>query len=546
MARYKEIASILADERLIIPAASAGLDALIPKRRPRKHEEDRPVPVRVRSAMERIGPSAVKVGQLLSTRPDIVPKEWVAELSKLQDDVGTLPYETVAEVIRRELGARPDEVFTRFEVQPLAAASIGQVHAAVVEDGHQVVVKVRRPGIREQVELDLDIALRQIRWLHQHGQLPEGIDLLGVAEQFADALRSELDYEHEARNIERIEEMFADDPAVVIPPVHWEHTTDSVLTMDRVEGISFNRLDLIDQSGLDRQELARRGVDAYLRQIFEFGYYHADPHPGNLFALADGRIAFTDFGRVAALSAASRDAAIDLLLGFVYRDADLAAEALLEVSRDPGRVQIGPLRSDLDGLLGKYHGRELARIDIMEFTMEVMGIVRSHRLGMPNDFGLLMSTMAVLDGVGGQLDPDFDFVERARPFTERVAREQWTPSGLQRQFARLGRRMAKAATNLPLSTDRAMRRLSEGEFRIAVRVSEYESFVGRVEELVDRLAFAVLIAAFVIGFVVLLTTEEMPWWVHVMAGVGLIGASVVSVWMFASILLSRRKGRKAG
>jgi ubiquinone biosynthesis protein len=541
-ARYKEIASILADEKLIVPAASAGLGALLPRHKAREDNDERPVPVRVRSAIERIGPSAIKVGQLLSTRPDIVPPEWIEQLRGLQDDVPPIDYRLVEEAIEAELGAPPQLVFATFETTPIAAASIGQVHAATLSGGHPVIVKVRRPDIRKQVELDLEIGMRQIRWLDQHGQLPEGLDLVGIAEQFADALRAELDYEQEARNIERIAKEFGDDPNVFIPFVHWEHTTEGVITMDRVEGIPFNRLDLIDEAGLDRRELARRGVDAYLKQIFEHGVYHADPHPGNLFALTDGRIGFTDFGRVAALSGASRDAAIDLLLGFVYRDADLAAESLLEVAREPGRVRIGPLRSDLDRLLGKYHGRELSRIDITEFTMEVMSLVRHHRLGMPGDFGLLMSTMAVLDGVGAELDPEFDFVEQARPFTEEVASEQWSMGGIRKQFARFGRRFSRAATNLPLSADRAMRRLSEGEFRIAVRVSEYEPFVGRIEELVDRLAFAVLIAAFVVGFTLLLATEELAGWIHVLAGIGMIGASIVSIWMFASILLARRRG----
>lgn len=541
LARYREIVRILAEERLFVPAASAGLDAFWPGLHRQQRHDARPLGERLRRAAERIGPSAIKVGQLFSSRPDLLPTEITNALRALQDDVTPVTYDEVTRVVVEELGMEPDVAFAEFDPAPLAAASIGQVHAAVLPDGTPVAVKVQRPDIQSQVRTDLDIALRLIRWLDERGQLPEGIEAVPIAEEFADALLGELDYEHEARNMDRLRARFAEDPGLVFPAVYWGFTTSRVLTMERVEGIPFNRLEAIDAAGLDRRQLALQGVDAYLRMIYEHGFYHADPHPGNLFALADGRIAFTDFGRVAALSSASRDAAIDLLVGFMERDADLAAEALLEVARDPGAVRVGPLRSDLDRLFGHYHGRELARIDITQFTVEVMTVVRAHRLGMPSDLGLLMSTLAVLDGVGRQLDPDFDFVTQARPFTERVVREQWRPSTLGTQFSRIGRRVMRLAGDLPLSVDRALRRASEGEFRVALRLSEYERFVERIEELADRLAFALLIAAFVVGFSTLLANEELAEWIHVIAAVGLIGAMLVSGWMFVSIILARHR-----
>lgn len=540
LARYREIASVLAKERLFVPVAVAGVNAIAPAFH-RRHEDTRPVGERLRCAAEQIGPSAIKLGQLLSSRPDLLPSDITASLRSLQDDVTPVTFDEVTQVVIEELGMEPDVAFAQFDPAPLAAASIGQVHAAVLPDGRPVAVKVQRPGIEAGVRTDLDIALRLVRWLDEHGQVPDGIEIVPIAEEFANALLGELDYEHEAHNMDRLREQFALDEGLVFPAVHWGFTTRRVLTMERIDGIPFNRLDLIDAAGLDRRALARRGVDAYMRMIYEHGFYHADPHPGNLFALPDGRIAFTDFGRVAALSSASRDAAVDLLLGFVDRDADLAAEALLEVARDPGTVRIGPLRSDLDRLFGHFHGTELARIDITRFTVEVMDIVRAHRLGMPSDLGLLMSTLAVLDGVGLQLDPEFDFVAQVRPFTEDVVREQYRPSTYGRQFARIGRRFMRLAGDLPLSVDRTLRRASEGEFRVAVRLSDYEGFVGRVEELVDRLAFAVLVAAFVVGFSRLLENDRLATWVHVMAAVGLIGATFVSGWMFVSIILSRRR-----
>lgn len=539
LARYREILRILAEERLFVPAASAGLDVLLP-RLSHRHEDARPVGERICAAAEKIGPSAIKLGQLLSARPDLLPPEITGSLRSLQDDVTPVDFSEVSRMVIEELGVEPDVAFAEFDPAPLAAASIGQVHAAVTTSGEPVAVKVQRPDIQERVRTDIDIALRLVRWLESRGQLPEGMDLVPVAEEFADALLHELDYEHEARNMERLRSAFFEDEGLVFPAVHWGLTTPRVLTMDRIEGIPFNRLDAIDAAGLDRRTLARRGVEAYLDMIYEHAFYHADPHPGNLFALSGERIGFTDFGRAASLSSTSRSAAIDLLLGFVERDADLATEALLEVARDPGIVRIGPLRSDVERLFSHY-GPEPGHIDITQFTVSIMNIVREHRLGMPSDLGLLMSTLAVLDGVGRQLDPEFDFIAQARPFTERIVREQMRPQSFVGQFARVSRRMLRLAGDLPLSLDRALRRASEGEFRVAVRVSEYENVVGRVEELVDRLAFALLIAAFVVGFSTLLANEELAQWIHIMSAVGLIGATLVSGWMFVSIILARHR-----
>lgn len=543
MGRYREVTRVLAEEGL--SALAVGLD--LPGAHLRHDHATTPdatMPERLRRAMERLGPTAVKVGQMLSTRPDLLPEEYRLELRRLQDEVAPVPYEDIALIIEEDLGGPPDEVFATFAREPLASASIGQVHAATLPDGTEVVVKVQRPGIRAVVETDLDILRAQARKLERANVPPETVDIVAVADEFADAVRRELDYLTEAGNVDRFEAAFDESSGVVIPHAHPEYTTRRVLTLDRIFGVPFNRPDLLDEAGYDRHELANTGVRAYLTQIFRLGFFHADPHPGNIFAMSEGRIGFTDFGRVGVVNPGIGDAATDLLEGIVDRDADLATDALVGVSSSPARLDIDLLRREISNLIGKYHGTELGAIPVGALVEDMLDLVRLHRLGLPSGFVVLMATLAILEGVGRDLDPTFDFVEVARPYADQLAREQFRPAELSRKLLRTGRRLVRTLTDLPSSVDRALRRVAEGEFSIAVRPEGYDGLVSRLEELVDRLSFSVIIAAFVIGFSLLLTLESLPTWLHVVFFLGMLGAVGVAAWMFASIFLARWRGRR--
>ncbi len=538
-ARYREVATVLAEEGLGAVAVALSLPGAM-----RGHgDPDKTTPERVRRTLERLGPTAVKVGQMLSTRPDLLPEEYRTELRRLQDKVEPIPYEDVARVIEEELGASPNVIFARFVREPIASASIGQVHAASLSDGSEVAVKVQRPDIRAQVETDLDILRMQARRAEELGLALGAVDAVEVAEEFGSAVQRELDYLTEAANIERFGAAFAGDERIAVPGVHHAYTTRRVLTMDRLEGIPLNRLELVDEAGLDRAMLARRGVQAYLEMIFDIGAFHADPHPGNLFALPDGRVGFTDFGRVGEVGAGMHDAAVDILQGIVDQDADLATDALIEISREPGAIDAERLGREVSALIGKYSGRTLGQIRMGEMVEDLLDLVRVHKLCMPSDFVLMLATMAVLEGVGREIDPDFDFLEVARPYADRIMHEQLRPDNLARALLHTGRRLMRTVARLPSSVDRALRRVAEGEFRIAVRPEGYERLLMRGEELVDRLAFTVLIAAFVIGFSTLLTVQWLPGWAQVAATIGMFGAVAVAMWTFVSLFLARWRGR---
>ena len=542
--RYRHIAGVLADEGLHAVVDGTGLRSLAPKRRTAAAREDRLTPEQhVRQAIEKLGVTFIKVGQAASTRTDVIPPRLAEELRKLQDEVTPEPFATVKDVVERELEQPLEQAFASFDPEPMAAASIGQVHRATLPDGTAVAVKVQRPGVREQVDVDLDIALTQSRWAAEHAEMLRDIDVVALAEEFADAVRGELDYVREARNAERLRRAFKDDEGVVFPRVHWSHTTSRVLTLDMIDGVRMNRMDELDAAGFDRAVLANRGIQCYLRQIFEMGFFHADPHSGNYLAIEGNRVAFTDFGRVGSLSDESRERFTDLLWAAVNRDAELATDTFLAMASNQ-KIDEAALQKEVTRLIGKYHGRELGRIDPAELFGEVLGLIRDHRLGVSSDFALAIATLGLLEGVGTMLDPEFDFASVAAPVTERIIRERSHPDELLQRFVRGWRRSGRVLESMPGTVDRLMRRLSRGDLRVSVAPRDYQDLVESLHELVNRLAFAIIVAALVIGFSTLIGAEIAPMWMRTVGEIGMILAFGVSVWFFGSIIWTHYRGRR--
>jgi ubiquinone biosynthesis protein len=544
--RYRQIASILIDEGFESWLDLTGLRRFAPVRS-RFHREG-PEPdsmgVRVRRTLERLGPTFVKLGQAASTRSDVIPESVILELRKLQDEVAPFSAEQVRAIVTEELGGTPEEVFAAFDPVPFASASIGQVHAATLPDGTAVAVKVQRPGVRRQVETDVDILLTQARFVRDHTDLGADYDVVDISQGFADAVRGELNYVTEATNAERLARMFAEDDTVAFPAIFWEFTTERVLTMERFEGAPFNRPDLLDASGADRAELAKRGIYCYLEQIFAHGFYHADPHPGNLFALADGRVAFTDFGRVGSISQVGREQLADLFLAIIENDVQLAVDMLVAAAGSPGDLSVADLEREVSQLINKYYNRALREVHIGELISEVLALVRNNRLSMSSELAVLLATLAVLEGLGTQLDPAFDFVEVTAPFARRLADSRFQPQTMFRTATRSLRRSVRVLSELPDSLSRFLKRAGQGEFRVTVRPTGMDPLLARFEEAVNRLSFALVVAAFVIGLSWLLAGTELPMAFIWIARFALAGAVAVGSWFFISAIIAHYDRRR--
>jgi ubiquinone biosynthesis protein len=542
--RYRQIVGVLVDEGLDSALDVLGMRRFAPVAgRLRPESQRTSVAVRIRRTLERLGPTFVKLGQAASTRSDIIPEDIVDELQKLQDRVEPFPGEQARGIVEAELGAPISELFAAFETEPFAAASIGQVHRATLPDGTAVAVKVQRPGVREQVETDLDITLTQARVFMRRQEPEDRYDIVAITDEFATALRDELDYLAEARNAERLRELFEGDETVAFPRVYWEWTTGRVLTMDLIEGIAFNRLAELDAAGIDRPLMAERGIYCYLEQIFTHGFFHADPHPGNLFAMPDGRVGFTDFGRVGTVSQVARDQLSDLLVAVVDNDATLAADMLYDAAGSPGDIDVVALEREVSRLIAKYYNRSLHEIRLGQLIGEVFTLVRTHHLLMSSELAMLFATLAVLEGLGCQLDPGFDFVEVVAPYARRMTQQRNEPQTVMRALTSTLRRSGKLAVEMPEALLRVMKRAGQGEFRMTVRPTGLEPTIARLERMVNRMAFALVVSSFVVALALLLRDTYRPEWFLWVARILEAGGLFVGSWFFLSIFLSNWRKR---
>ncbi len=546
--RYRKIVGVLMEEGFGTLVDQLGLKhgwlAAVRGVRPLAMDGDLTPEQRLRRTMERLGPTFAKLGQALSVRPDLIPPSYAAELAHLQDDMEPFPFAAVRSQIEGELGEPLEQLFPVFEQVPVAAASIGQVHMAELPDGTQVAVKVQRPGVREVIDADLDILRTQARRVQGRSDLTSRYDLPGLVDEFSRVIHEECDYVHEAENCQRLARLFAQDEDVKFPGIYWDRTAETVLTMERLDGIPFNDLKRLDAAHVDRHSAARKGIMCYYEQIFMHGFYHADPHPGNLFAMDDGRVAFTDFGRCGELSEQGRQQVADLLVAIIEQDGPMMTDVLLDVSRGGSAdTDIQGLQRDVKSLVLKYYDLELHEVDSREMVVEIMSLVGRHGLTMDSEFALLLTTLATIQGLGTHVDPDFHFVDSVRPFAERIVKEQLQPAGLTKGLASSIRRSIKAAQVIPEQVTRALQRVGDGNLSMTVRPGGFDPLMSRVEHIADRLAFALVVSAFVVGLSTLLANSRLPWWMEAIAYFALICATGVGVFFFLSLLLRRFRQR---
>jgi ubiquinone biosynthesis protein len=374
----------------------------------------------IRLTVEDLGAAAIKIGQILSTRPDLLPADYAAELARLQDAAAPEPAWRIEAVIAAELGRPTEASFATFERIPLAAASIGQAHEASLPDGTDVVVKVRRPGVVEQVQVDLRILERAARIACRWSSRARRLDLDGLAAEFADTLRAELDYRREADNAERFAMLFADDHTIHIPRIYRDVSTGQVITLERISGLKLDDLAGLDAAGVDRAELAHRSAHAVLKMVFEDRFFHADPHPGNFFVESDGRLGLIDFGMVGTVDEITRSALLGVLVALASGDTSLLAEGVEQLGMTAVAVDQGRLLLDMKELIAVHLERPLGEIEVGPLLNDVLTIFRRHRLRLPRNLALLAKTFAMCEGVASRLDPSFRMTAAIVPYVQHL------------------------------------------------------------------------------------------------------------------------------
>jgi ubiquinone biosynthesis protein len=497
--RQVQIAEVLVRYELGHLLAVFGLDGFVSmERRLLRRDPVRTRPENLRMALEELGPTFIKLGQALSTRADLLPPDFQVELVKLQDDTVRVPLDVIEEIVSSELGAATTKVFASFDSEPLAAASIGQVHAATLHDGTEVVVKVRRPGAAEEVELDLEIVQNLAARASRRWKGAEYWDVNGLARDFTDTLRSELDYLQEARSAEQFAANFVADPEVHIPSVYPDLTTSRLITLERIRGLKITDVAGLDTAGVDRSALADRLAHTVAKMVLLDGYYHGDPNPGNFLVELGGRIGIVDFGRVGRIDDDLRTALSRLLMALIHKDADRLTSALLALgpTATGGR---GRLRQDLSVLLLHYGGDTIREVPIGAAIKEVMDVVRRHKLIIPPDLALLFAVIVMDESITEQLDPDFRFDDALAPYVQRQLVSTLSPTALARRAEHFGLEVAELAGELPGQLHRLLEVIGDGGFEVHLRTDELQTLVGRVERLGNRLAMSILAAAVIDG-----------------------------------------------
>ena len=470
----------------------------------------------LRLALEELGPTFIKLGQLVSTRADLLSTDYRAELAKLQDSAPAVPSEVIEEMVERELHAPAETAFATFESAPLACASVGQAHTATLHDGTEVVVKVRRPDVVEDVERDLEIIRNFAARAGRRSKTAARYDVVGLADEFVRSLRAQLDYLQEARNAERFAANFAGDPWVQIPRVFPDHTTSRVITLERIHGMKITDLAALDEAGLDRHALAERTALITAKMIFDDGFFHADPHPGNFFIESTGRVGIVDFGMVGQIDDRLREQLGRLLSGFLRRDPGRLADALLAVGTSTGAVDRARLREDLATLLARYFGRTVSQVSLRSALSEMLKIVRRHHLRVPPDLSLLFTVLIMAEGIVAELDPDFRFAEALAPYASRHLVSGITADGAVRRLEQFGVDVAGFAVELPARLDRISQAIETGGLEVHVRAAQVEAVAARTERLANRVAASVLAAAVINGLVQLQAQRRrhrspLPW-----------------------------------
>jgi ubiquinone biosynthesis protein len=548
LARATQIALVLAHHELwsLVDVLDLGRFVPVHLQRSAPSHQDRPglhpEPEHLRMALEELGPTFMKLGQILSARTDLLPPDYQHEFAKLQDAAPTIPFESVRETITAELGQPLEQAFATFDATPLAAASIGQAHLATLHDGTAVVVKVRRPGAVEQVDEDLKLLHRLASVASHRWELARQYDVVGLVQEFDQTLRAELDYLHEERNAQRFARNFATESKVQIPRVFGELSTSRVLILERLHGMKVTDLAALDAAGLDRADLSKRAAQIFLKMVFEDGFFHADLHPGNLFIEDQGRIGLIDFGMVGTVDADTREGLGLMLFGVAKHDTERVVDAFLELGVTQQPVDRAALRRDLEHSLMPYYDQPLGAIALGPLLAEVLGIVRRHRLALPSNLSLLFKTMTMCEGLGAELDPSFSFAEVLAPYAKQLMLQENSPYAWTKRLGKAGVELAWLATDLPQRLRRLLDELDRGVLKIDVQPTGLDPVFHRVERIANRMVLGVVVAAFIIAMAILMSVYHPAGSAlgQVLFSIGFVLAVVLALYLVWRIFRSGR------
>ncbi|NLV74131.1 MAG: AarF/ABC1/UbiB kinase family protein [Chloroflexi bacterium] len=547
--RARHIAEVLVRNGLGMLAEQFGLQRFLPRNYKTDIAEgfaNLTPPQRLRKMLEELGPTFIKLGQILSTRPDILPPDYIVELTKLLDAAPAASADALCRIIEAELSAPIEQLFRSFDPIPLGVASIGQVHAAELLDGTPVVVKIQKPNVEEKVRADLDILRTQTRFLQRNSKVLARYQIAELAEEFAQALSDELDYTVEGRNAEQLHTVYSRDE-VAIPRIHWVLTTRRVITMDRLEGIPLNEPERLKDSGLTGQQIAEHVVAIYLEQIFRYGVFHADPHPANILVMGEG-IGLVDFGSVGYISTAMRDELVSLLAALSARRASGIVDVIMRLGITDQVTNRARLESEIQRLMPRYYGASIQGFPMSQFLVDVMSISFKQHIRLPSDLVLLARAMMVLEGVVVGLDPTINLAAHVEPFARRLMRDQLSFANQLKEGYFTLQELRRLMTVLPARAEEISTQLEDGKLTLGVNIHRLEPVMQKMASMANRLALSLVLASMIIGTALVaafgnnltlpipFTRIRIPY-----EQIGIISILLVAGWVTISLFRSHKR-----
>ena len=496
---------------------------------------------RIRHMLVDLGPTYIKFGQIMSLRPDLIPKPLILELRKLQDEVAPVEYGDIREVVEKNLQRSLSEVFSFFDEEPLAAASLAQVHRAILRENKEVVaVKVQRPKIRQIIEPDLYILSRIAGQLHERMEWGKTYDLPKLVQEIRKTLLRELDFTREARHMKICRNNFAEVEEVYIPRLYEDYCSEHVLTMELVQGVKMK--DLGPEHDLDRELLSRRGLRLTVKQVLEDGFFHADPHPGNVMILDDNVFCLMDWGMVGRLTRKMRYELIDLINAVVDKDSEKIQEILLDLARADGSRPERRMEREILDILDIYHSLPIQDLNLGQLLLDITTMLRENKLRVPPDLAIMIKALITAEGTARELYPELNIVEEAEPFVKKLALERWKPHVLWRDLRRNFSTLFTLQKELPLRLRQIVEKIDRGELNIRFQHANLAGLRSTLENITNRLTLGIIIAALIVASSMIITTGVKPL-LFGFPALGIIGylvSGVLGLWLIYNILRSRK------
>ncbi len=534
--RYRQITTVLVKNGLGFLIERLNLNKYLPsgnKVKDKQEKNKKNMPRRIRNVLEELGPTFIKFGQLVSTRPDILSAEYIKEFRKLQDDVPPVDFGEIEDILIEEMGEDYQENFLKIEKESQGAASIAQTHRAVLTGGREVILKIQRPDIKDKIKVDIDILLNFARIAGERNMFSDFIEPVEIVEEFSDSLLKELDFKREISNINKFRNNFNDNQDIIIPGVFRELSTSRIIVMERIDGIKLKQLPAINQE-IDNEYLAKLATKAFFKQVLIDGFFHADPHPGNIYIVGDNKLAYIDFGIVGRLTPEVQKSFTILFIGLLKKSTDIILDEIIDIGIVSGDINEQLLKKELQELLDRYYGIKLNEIDFRELMDDFQRLIYKFHIRMPREFFLLLRAIAVSEGVGLLIDPALDITEVGNDFLLQLIGHKLKPSNLINKAIIKFWKFQKTGSKLPFKINKLVDKLSSDQFTIKFKHMNLDKLINKLDIISNRLSISLIVSALIIGSSMILQTDLKP----ILFNIPLLGlAGYIIAGVFGIILL---------